>query len=1648
MRSLSSLASTVLFASALLASAADAGLRETRIAVDPADIGKRAFTSDPLVWVEPARYRELVETLRKRELAALAPPAPTTAPLDAAAVDAGYRGRLEPGGTGARMQATLRYHVLSAGPVLLPIAFPDVGISSATARSATGPVPVRLLAPEEPGGPVHAVVDQKGPLTLVVDFSAQVQLERGRGSFGFRLPDFAVKSLEMDLPPTVVGASITAGRALPASVTSTAKGVALRAALGAAPELRVGWFASGQAARETAEAAPEAPRARPATQLPARVSASTASLFVLGEETLSVRHELALVVTRGRASHVDLALPAAFEIQDIAGPLVLDWSAAGAATARTVRINLREPLRGESSILITGYQQMGSTDRLELEVPRVAGAARQQGVLGVSSFCTLEVAPADPAGAAAQQLEPSDLPGSLTAHSTTPILLAYRVPPGARPMVLSVKRYAAAGGLDALVENANAVTILAEKEPEAGTSGPRQATTFTKIILQLVNASRKVLAVKLDPAARISSCFVGTDSCSPALGSAKGEFLIPVPRSSVAGGKLAAFPVQLTYQLDLPAGFAESGTLRYGLPVVDVAVADYSWKVFTPESYRFLQFRGDLEDSGEESEFVLVAAAKWLFDRLLYDFAARLAALAMLLMASVWVLRVARRGYDGATACGLISRGSLAAVAGCAVVVLGLSAIAVPNFRAARERSNTRACFANQKTIAGAVEMYNLDQNTCRKELDAGFLAELVQQGYLQCIPSDPGQGPASGANYFTTPDGCGIACRVHGAIGEVGARVYGVALPPAESAQGQPAASRVRRDDRTNPINFRIPKTGQYTLLLRGFLPEGAAPGLEVLYHSAGRYQQLRALCWSVGAVLALVLVLPAARRRSAVADVASMGALLGILLALDDRAPALAADCFVAWTAAAAAGLALVLFGPGLERLLRRFEQGLESERAADISTRTLLTLLFAWAATAAPLPADELEVRLFAPAVPAAGAPGLLMPRSDLERLTRLAGQATAKAATTAPAESPVSRVERARYSITPGYPTATVEARYELWSRGAGWRTVALAGEGVDAVETPAVIAPTGALVLPAGNPGRFLFDLRGDATVVQRFSVPVARDGNRFKLAFPVPRAPINAVALASTQDGYREFLVAGGVESSGNSEFSFPAADELRLDWTNAAPAPAPAQEAPAFEVRPRIEASTWLAGQISDRVLRIDAAIALDVSRRPVARTAIELHPGMAVVDVRAPELADWSVEAVPGGQRLLVEWKSPVTGHVELTLMLEVCREASAAFELGLPAVAGASLEHVTLGLSSPGNFLLEASKLPPGTHLGDPSQPPAQLGRLAARPLSLLLAATRHGARPGDASAPLELKVNRYQQIRLLAAVADLASFSLHAARDGQLMGRARWLVKNNSEQFLRVRMPADARVLDCFVSGTAVTPAAARTDELLVPLEKSGVLNTQAAAFPVELTWLQTRPALADGGRLGLTLPHAQLPVSTLRLEVALPRELEATVVASSLQSDPVYREVAYAGENGEGEPAASGRRMFEQSTPPLKVPFPELLAVDHFSRDIVDPAGAAPFVELALHARQTSRAHRSLGFALALLLAFGLVLHGQSRASRRLRLIGLLIASGAAVGVTSFRPEAFALGLYFALGLFLGACFALVRWLAEWRRAGAVTGSAA
>ena len=91
-----------------------------------------------------------------------------------------------------------------------------------------------------------------------------------------------------------------------------------------------------------------------------------------------------------------------------------------------------------------------------------------------------------------------------------------------------------------------------------------------------------------------------------------------------------------------------------------------------------------------------------------------------------------------------------------------LAAIAIPNFRQARFKSNQRACYANQKTVLGALEMYNLDTGENMTVSGETELKTLADKKYLQAVPKDP--GCKSEDNYRSDKVG-NVWCAFHGNI-------------------------------------------------------------------------------------------------------------------------------------------------------------------------------------------------------------------------------------------------------------------------------------------------------------------------------------------------------------------------------------------------------------------------------------------------------------------------------------------------------------------------------------------------------------------------------------------------------------------------------------------------------------------------------------------------------------------------------------------------------------------------------------------------------------------------------------------------------------------------------------------------------------------
>jgi len=98
-----------------------------------------------------------------------------------------------------------------------------------------------------------------------------------------------------------------------------------------------------------------------------------------------------------------------------------------------------------------------------------------------------------------------------------------------------------------------------------------------------------------------------------------------------------------------------------------------------------------------------------------------------------------------------------------------LAAIAIPNFQRARMQAQKSACFANQRVLLGAIEMYNMDNATMKTSLfpeDYGPGGVLVMKGYLSA-------GlflPTPGCSYSSVGDlskGGSIKCAIHGGVAD-----------------------------------------------------------------------------------------------------------------------------------------------------------------------------------------------------------------------------------------------------------------------------------------------------------------------------------------------------------------------------------------------------------------------------------------------------------------------------------------------------------------------------------------------------------------------------------------------------------------------------------------------------------------------------------------------------------------------------------------------------------------------------------------------------------------------------------------------------------------------------------------------------------------
>jgi hypothetical protein len=115
-----------------------------------------------------------------------------------------------------------------------------------------------------------------------------------------------------------------------------------------------------------------------------------------------------------------------------------------------------------------------------------------------------------------------------------------------------------------------------------------------------------------------------------------------------------------------------------------------------------------------------------------------------------------------------------------------------------------------------------------------------------------------------------------------------------------------------------------------------------------------------------------------------------------------------------------------------------------------------------------------------------------------------------------------------------------------------------------------------------------------------------------------------------------------------------------------------------------------------------------------------------------------------------------------------------------------------------------------------------------------------------------------VARYTQQAVLTANIEEARYRVLISPDGKTLVEARYAVRNNQRNFVRITLPPGAALWSASLAGRPVRPGRGPDGSLLFPLSKSRA-GEDAPLFAVEVLYLSAGAAWSDKGHATLVLP---------------------------------------------------------------------------------------------------------------------------------------------------------------------------------------------
>jgi len=290
-----------------------------------------------------------------------------------------------------------------------------------------------------------------------------------------------------------------------------------------------------------------------------------------------------------------------------------------------------------------------------------------------------------------------------------------------------------------------------------------------------------------------------------------------------------------------------------------------------------------------------------------------------------------------------------------------------------------------------------------------------------------------------------------------------------------------------------------------------------------------------------------------------------------------------------------------------------------------------------------------------------------------------------------------------------------------------------------------------------------------------------------------------------------------------------------------------------------------------------LTAEVTLEIAQGLAREVKIRVPPQITINQVLGASVADWeSPPSEKSGEKsaeLTVTFLEPVDKSARFVITGEtrLLRDG----QITIPLLQLLNAERISGGAAVE---VLGAGEIKDVKTQGFENADASDLGELVANRQSPSLAAFR--LRAGDAKQPRSLTINvaRYDQQAVLLANIEEARYRVLLSKEGKTLVQARYAVRNNQRNFVKIALPAGATLWSAALSGQPVRPGQAPDGNLLLPLEKSkagGSSADDSPEFAVEIVYLMPGTIWTDKGKAHIALPALDLPVSRTGLQVYYP-----------------------------------------------------------------------------------------------------------------------------------------------------------------------------